>query len=198
MSASAGAKPVRVLAFAGSTREASFNKKLAKIAAGGARAAGAIVTEIDLRDFAMPLYDGDFETREGLPEGAVRFRHELSSHDGFLLASPEYNGSISGVLKNAIDWASRATPTEASLAPFRGKVAAVMSASPGPFGGARGQIVLRTILATVQVLVLPDLVTVPSAAQAFAPDGRLVDEKRHAQVEALGKTLVTMIEKLKA
>ncbi len=190
--------PPRILAFAGSLREASFNKRLLAIAAAGAEAAGAQVTRIDLRDYPMPLYDGDLEARSGLPEAALGFRRALGEHDGFLLASPEYNGSISGVLKNAIDWASRPAPAESSPDPFHGKVAAVLSASPGRFGGARGQIVLRTLLATLQVLVLPDLVVVPGANEAFAPDGRLRDEKRHAQVGALGEKLAATLAKLRA
>lgn len=188
----------KILAFAGSTREGSLNKKLLKIAVAGARAAGAEVSESDLREYEFPLYDGDLEQRGGIPEGARRFRDALIGHDGILVASPEYNGSFSGVLKNALDWASREAPNDPPLVAFRGKVAAVMSASPGPFGGVRGQIMLRTLLATLQVLVLPDLVVVPAASTAFTDEGRLRDEKRHAQAEALGSRLTTMITKLKA
>ena len=96
----------KILAFAGSTRKESFNKKLVKIAADAARAAGAQVTYLDLRDIPMPLYDGDLEAEQGIPENAKKFKAMLLAHDGFLISAPEYNSSISGVLKNAIDWAS--------------------------------------------------------------------------------------------
>src|SRR5438552_18679945 len=106
----------RILAFAGSTRTQSFNKKLVKIVAAGARAAGAEVTMLDLRDIPLPLYDGDLEAAEGLPENAKKLKELMKSHAGFLISCPEYNSSISGVLKNAIDWASRPMPGDAPLA----------------------------------------------------------------------------------
>ncbi len=107
----------KILAFAGSTRTDSFNKKLVKIAMMGAQAAGAQVTYIDLRDFSMPLYDGDLEIKEGIPPNAIKFKEALIAHQGLLISSPEYNSSTSGVLKNAIDWASCPLPGEAPLAP---------------------------------------------------------------------------------
>jgi NAD(P)H-dependent FMN reductase len=123
----------KILAFAGSTREASYNKKLVKIAAEGARAAGAEVTYVDLRDLPMPLFDEDLEAKEGLPENVLKFKELMMAHQGFLITSPEYNGSITPLLKNAIDWASRPLPEEPpfALSCFRDKVAALMSASPG-------------------------------------------------------------------
>jgi chromate reductase, NAD(P)H dehydrogenase (quinone) len=128
----------RILAFAGSTRGGSFNKKLIKIAAAGASAAGAEVTLIDLRDYSMPLYDGDLEASEGLPDNAHLLRRLFFTHDGLLVACPEYNSSISGVLKNTIDWVSRPRPDEPDLACFTGKVAAIMSASPAILGACEG------------------------------------------------------------
>ena len=98
---------VKILAFAGSTRTESFNKKLVKIAVEGARAAGAEVTLIDLRDFPMPLYDGDLEAASGLPENAKKVKQLMISHHGFLISAPEYNSSITAVLKNTFDWVSR-------------------------------------------------------------------------------------------
>src|ERR1035437_154327 len=128
----------RILVFAGSTRVDSFNKKLVKIAVSGARASGAEVTCLDLRDIPMPLYDGDLEIQQGLSDNVKKFRALLMGHDGLLISAPEYNSGISGVLKNAIDWASRPLPGEAPLACFTGKVAVIMSASPGVLGGLRG------------------------------------------------------------
>ena len=121
------------------------------------------MTLIDLRDFAMPLYDGDLEEREGLPANARVLKDLMLSHQGFLISSPEYNSSISAVLKNAIDWASRPVTGEAPLACFTGKAAAIMSASPGALGGLRGLVHLRSILGNINVLVLLDQVAVMSA-----------------------------------
>ena len=115
----------KILAFAGSTRERSFNKKLVCIAAAAARAAGAEVTDLDLRDLPLPLYDGDLEARDGLPENAKKLKELMIAHQGFLISAPEYNSSITAVLKNTIDWVSRPQPND----PFAGKVATLMSAS---------------------------------------------------------------------
>src|SRR5688572_7896847 len=122
------AKP-KVLVFAGSTRTGSFNKKLARLGAEGARSAGGEVALLDLRELALALYDGDLEEAQGLPEGAKRLKKLMREHDGFIIASPEYNSSVSGALKNAIDWASREeTDDEPALVAFRGKVALILSA----------------------------------------------------------------------
>lgn len=186
----------RILAFAGSTRSASFNRALLRLAAQAARRAGGDVTEIDLREFPLPLYDGDLEAREGLPGPARRLRDLFKEHAGLLVASPEYNSSISGVLKNVIDWVSRPQPGEPPLACFRGKVAALLSASTGALGGVRGLAALRLILGNIKVLVLPDQVTVAQADQAFAPDGALRDPKRQEAVERLAAELVRVVERL--
>ena len=191
--------PPKILAFAGSTREASFNKKLVQIAAEGARAAGAEVTYIDdLRDLPMPLYDGDLETKQGLPENVQQFKQLMIAHRGLLIASPEYNSSITGVLKNAIDWASRSLPGEPMLASFKDKVAALMSASPGALGGLRGLTHVRSILSNIGVLVLPEQQTISKAFEAFDGDGKLKDPKQQEAVEQLGSKLATVIAKLEA
>ena len=186
-----------ILAFAGSTRRDSWNKKLVRIAAEGARADGADVTVIDLRDLPMPLFDEDLEAAEGLPASAVRFRELLLDHQGLLIASPEYNSSITGVLKNAIDWASRPAPGQPPLACFNDKVAALMSASPGALGGLRGLVHLRAILGNINVLVLPNQVAVPRALEAFTPEGALRDPKQHAAVAALGAKLARTVARLR-
>lgn len=188
-----------VLAFAGSTRTESLNKKLVRVAAAAADAAGADVTVLDLRELPMPLYDGDLEAREGLPVNAKTFKDALLAHQGLLIASPEYNSSMTAVFKNAIDWASRpATSDEAPLACFKGKVAAIMSASPGSLGGLRSLVHVRAMLGNIGVLVLPEQVAIPKAHEAFAPDGGLVDARKRAQVEGLGMALVTTLTKLGA
>jgi chromate reductase len=189
--------PPKILAFAGSTRSASFNKQLAQLAANAAREAGADVTFVDLRDLALPLFDQDLEDASGLPENAKKFKSLLREHDGFLISSPEYNSSISAVLKNAIDWASRAeTDDEPSLVAFRGKVAALFSASPGALGGLRGLVHLRAILGNIGVIVLPDQIAISTAHEAFEA-GRLKDERKTARVAKLARELVEFVAKLK-
>jgi chromate reductase len=188
----------RILAFAGSARAGSFNRKLIRIAVGGARAAGAEVTLLELKDYPLPLYDGDLEAAEGLPPNARKLKEMFLAHEGLLIAAPEYNSSITPLLKNTIDWVSRSAPGEASLACYDGKVAALMSASPGSLGGLRGLMVVRLCLSNIKVLVLPDQVAVATAHEAFAEDGRLKDEKRQAAVERLGATLAQTIAKLRA
>jgi chromate reductase, NAD(P)H dehydrogenase (quinone) len=187
----------KILAFAGSTRKESFNKKLVKIAADAARAAGAEVTYLDLKDIPMPLYDGDLEAEQGIPENAKKLKGLMMAHDGFLISAPEYNSSITGVLKNAIDWASRPVPGEAPLACFAGKAATLMSASPGALGGLRSLVIVRSLLSNIRVLVLPEQVTVPKAHEAFGPDGKLKDPKQQASIEALGHGLAGVLAKLK-
>ncbi len=186
----------KILAFAGSTREASYNKKLVKIAAEGAKAAGAEVTYVDLRDLPMPLYDEDLEAKEGIPENVRKFKELMKANQGLLIACPEYNSSITPVLKNAIDWASRPEPGEPGLACFTSKVAALMSASPGGLGGLRGLIHVRSILSSINVLVLPDQKAISSAFQAFDEEGRLKDATQQAAVEQLGSKLATVVAKL--
>ena len=187
----------KILAFAGSTRSESLNKKLIKVGAEGATAADAAVTLIDLRDYALPLYDGDLEAT-GMPEAVLKLKKLFSEHDGLLIASPEYNGSIPGPLKNAIDWVSRPAPGEKSLASFADKVAALLSASPGAAGGMRALVHLRASLTHINVLVLPQQVSVSKAHEAFNPGGSLKDAKQQASVHNVAKKLTETIVKLRA
>jgi chromate reductase len=188
----------RILAFAGSTRRESFNKKLVQIAVKGAREAGADLTMLDLKDFPLPLFDQDLEAEHGMPDNGTKLKRLFIDHDGLLVASPEYNSSITAVLKNAIDWLSRPAPGEPPLVAFRGKVATLMSASPAALGGLRGLVHLRSILGNIGVIVLPDQVAVPKAHEAFQPDGSLNDPKQQAGIEALGRTLASFLMKYKA
>ena len=189
---------VRLLAFAGSTRAASFNKLLVKIAAEGARQAGAEVTLVDLRDYPLPLFDQDLEASSGLPADARKLKALCLEHDGFLIASPEYNSSITAVLKNTIDWISRTErDDEPSLAAYQWKTAAIMSASPGGLGGLRGLVHLRSILGNIGVLILPDQVAIPAAYEAFDESGKLKAEGKQSQVLGLGRKLAELTAKVK-
>ncbi|MBI4752523.1 MAG: NAD(P)H-dependent oxidoreductase [Acidobacteria bacterium] len=188
----------KILAFAGSARKDSVNKKLVAIAAHGATSAGADVTLIDLRDFPMPIYDGDLEGDQGLPENVLKLKALMKQHDGFLIASPEYNSSIAPLLKNTIDWVSRPSQGEPMLAAFTGKVAGLMSASPGGLGGLRGLVHIRMILGNIGVIVIPDQVAVPGAFGAFDENGQLTDAKQQASVERIGSAVAELLRKLKS
>jgi len=186
----------KIVAFAGSTRTASYNKQLVRFAAEAARAAGAEVTLLDLRDYSMPLYDGDLEEQQGLPENAKKLKAILREHDAFLIASPDYNSSITPVLKNTLDWVSRsASDDEPALVAFRGKTAALLSASPGALGGLRGLVHLRAILGNIGVIVLPDQVAVPKAYEVFDATGGLKDERAAGQVTRVAQGLVDFLRK---
>jgi chromate reductase len=186
----------KILAFAGSARASSYNKKVARMAAAGARRAGAEVSEVDLRDFPMPIYDGDLEAGEGIPSNALKFRQLMMAHQGLLIASPEYNSSVAPLLKNTIDWISRPVGGEDGLAPFRNKVAGLLAASPGGFGGLRGLAHLRAILGNIGVIVLPNQVAVPKAHEAFQPDGTLANPHQQAAIESLGAEVAGILAKL--
>ena len=186
----------RILAFAGSIRGESFNARLVRVAAEGARTSGADVTILDLADYPLPLFDQDFEQQQGTPENATKLKQQFLDHDGLLISSPEYNSSITPLLKNTIDWVSRSASGEEPLAAYRHKVAAIMAASPGGLGGLRGLVHVRSILSSIGVIVLPDQVAVPRAFEAFDDDGQIKDEKRRAQVQGLGQSLATTLSKL--
>ncbi|MFO0873357.1 MAG: NAD(P)H-dependent oxidoreductase [Phycisphaerales bacterium] len=185
----------RILAFSGSLRTGSFNAMLLRTAVKGARAAGGEVTELSLADYPLPIYHGDHEASNGLPENARRLKAVFMEHDGLLLACPEYNSSIAPLMKNTIDWVSRAAPNEAGLAAFVGKVAALVSASPGGLGGLRGLRHMRDVLSDIMVVVLPApfMVAVPRAHEAFDAHGMLKDAKLAAAVEAVGARLVKTV-----
>ena len=187
----------KILAFSGSARKDSYNSRLVRLAVEGARQAGADVTVIDLKEYPLPIFDEDLEKEVGSPENATRLKKLFLEHDGLLISAPEYNSSITPLLKNTIDWVSRAAAGEAPLAAYTGKVASLMSASPGGLGGLRGLVTVRSILGNIGVTVLPDQVAVARAFEAFAPDGKLKDAKQQSQVEALGGKLATILIKLK-
>lgn len=184
----------RVLAFAGSARSGSWNKMLLDIAVSGAKAAGADVTTLDVREYPLPLYDAELEQSLGLPANVQAIKALMLTHQGFLIASPEYNSAITPLLKNLIDWTSRPGPGETGLACYTGKTALVVSASPGALGGLRGLVHLRMILGNIGVVVLPGTISIVKAHEAFAGDGALKDSKQQARVEQLGAELAAYLQ----
>lgn len=186
----------RLLAFVGSARRESLNKRLMLAAVAAARARGGEVTVIDPADWPLPLYDGDLEAAEGMPERVLRLKAEFAAHAGWIIVSPEHNGFFSAQLKNTIDWLSR--PVAGQASPFAGKVAAVFGASPGALGGIRMLPHLRLQLANLGVTVLPGQLALPHADQAFADDGRLRDAGLQAALEAAVGPLVHTVRALGA
>ena len=186
----------KILAFAGSAREGSFHKRLVRAAAVGAERAGASVTYIDLRDYEMPLYDGDLEDVSGLPENAKRLKTVMKEHHGFLIATPEYNSAISPLLKNAIDWASRPEPGEQPLEVYAGKAAGLLAASPGALGGLRGLNSVRTILTNIKVVVVPEQFALSKAHEAFDDEGRFVDPEQAKRAEGVAFALAQLTRRL--
>lgn len=189
---------VRVLVFAGSLRKASLNHRLAVAGAAAAEAAGAQVSLLRLADYAMPVYDGDLEEAHGVPEAALALSQEMQSHDAFLIASPEYNGSIPGAFKNAIDWVSRPVEGEPSLAAFKAKTVGLMAASPGALGGIRSLNHVRAILSHVGCLVLGEQMSLPKAGEAFDEQGVLLSAAAQKRLDALVARLVQVAAGLKA
>lgn len=157
---------LKVLAFAGSTRTDSYNKKLVREAAEKAQEMGAKVTVIDLRDFPMPLYDADLEAKEGMPESAKKLLRIMLEHDAMIIASPEYNASMPAVLKNAIDWTSRTEDGKPSKAAYKNKKVAIMSATPGKRGGVRALSHLRLVIEDVGGVVVLTQVEVPKVYES--------------------------------
>jgi len=189
----------KIAVIVGSTREGSFNRALGKLAVAALERHGATVTDVDLGSFDLPLYSAALEAN-AFPADAERLKALFAAQDGLLLLSPEYNGSISPLLKNAIDWASRPTGDESlvALTAYRGKASAVMSASISPFGGLRGLMHLRQILSTIQTLVIPEQVLVPNAHAAFDADGNLVDALPATLVDMTAARLVAVAKALAA
>lgn len=187
---------VNVLCFAGANRAASYNKQLARAAHASLVTAGAEATLLDLRDYPLPLYDGDLEAAEGVPENALRLKALFKAHQALLIAAPEYNSSITPLLKNTLDWISREHQGESGRVPYAGKVAALVAASTGNLGGLRGLFHVRQILTTLGVLVLPDQLALGKAHEAFDDTGRLQDARQQAALENIAQKLVAVTAKL--
>lgn len=186
---------LNVLAFAGSARKDSVNHKLVIEAAQLAESMNAKTTIINLKDYPIPLYDGDLEAAQGMPENAKKLRKLMIESDIILIASPEYNASLSALLKNTIDWASRSETAGSSREAFKGKKFVIMSASPGSSGGARGLIHLRTIVEAIGGTVMPKQVVVADAFIAFDEQGHLKNPKLKSELEQLIKETIESSKK---
>jgi NAD(P)H-dependent FMN reductase len=182
---------IKILALCGSSRRDSLNQQLLDIASLGAVDAGAQVSLIRWLDFPLPIYDGDWEDEHGLPERARALKALLAQHHALLIATPEYNGGYTALLKNALDWASRPSESDPTgLEVFAGKVAAVVSASPGVLGGMRAQIALQISLNKLGMLVIPNSFALSLAHQAFDEQRRLKDGNVDQNVRGVGAALV--------
>ncbi|MCA9271584.1 MAG: NAD(P)H-dependent oxidoreductase [Phycisphaerales bacterium] len=186
----------QILAFSGSLRKDSYNQELVKHAAEQARKRGAEVTVVSLADYPMPIYNQDDEDASGIPAKAIEFRELLKSHQGFIIGCPEYNSSITAALKNAIDWATRPKQGEKPLECFAGKIVALTAASPGGLGGLRGLDHVREILHNIQCHVVPGMVSVAGAHEAFDDNGNLKNERTRNLLEGLMDTFVTTCDTL--
>ena len=187
----------KVLAFAGSARRDSINKKLVRVAAAGAREAGAIVTLLDLADYPLPIYDEDLEAAEGIPDNAHKLKDLFLQHHALLIACPEYNSSITPLLKNTIDWVSR--PRDADGGPlgcFRGKTAGLVAASGGNLGGLRGLVHVRAILSNIAVLVVPEQFALAKGDTAFDEAGRLKDPGAEMAAKGVGAAVARVASSL--
>ncbi len=182
------ATPIPLLVFAGSSRAQSWNRKLARVAADTARAAGAQVTHLELGDFDLPLYNGDLEAR-GIPRDVIRLKEIFHAHPAWLVVSPEYNGSYTGLLKNTIDWVSRPVASDPLWTnggkPFAGKVVGMLSASPGALGGLRSLSHLAPLLMNLQCWVSPKQFALSKASEAFDADGQLIAETARSSVQGV-------------
>ncbi len=183
-----------ILCFAGSVRSNSFNKSLVRAAMHGVEEAGATATFLDLADYPLPLFSEDLERESGLPENAKALKKIMIDHHGLIVSSPEYNSSVSPLLKNAIDWISRDSDGEPqmSLSAYKHKVAGLLAASPGSLGGLRGLFHLRDIFQNIGVIVCPDMFALPHAFDAFNEDGSLKSERYARSVKLIGKQVAEM------
>lgn len=188
---------MRLLFFAGSTREGSFNRKLASLAHHIAEANGIEAVLAELKDYPMPIYNGDLEAKEGPPERARAFKALLGEYDGVFIASPEYNSSVTPLLKNTLDWVTRVKEKgETGLEVFRSRVFAISGASPGSYGAMRSLLHLRQILEIgMGATVIPQQIAVPRAMDAFEADGSLKDKAQQTLCKSVVEALAVAARK---
>ncbi len=181
--------PIRILVFAASLREESLNARLAALAAEVVQENGATADLASMREFEVPAFDGDVEEADGIPLGAERFRRRLEQVNGFIVASPEYNASMPGVLKNLIDWTSRHRPQ-----PFNERHALLLSASPSMGGGNRGLWALRVPFEHLGARVYPDMFSLAQAHRGIGADGRLADGEMQTRFESNIVNFLNLVE----
>lgn len=187
----------KLVAFSGSIRKGSLNRAIVTAAADAATIAGASVDLIDLADYDLPIYNGDLEAEKGLPENAQVLKAKFRAANGFIIASPEYNSAFSPLLKNTIDWCSRAeSDDEPPLVAYAGKTALLLAASPGALGGLRGLYALRTLCQNIQMTVLPEMLSVRSAYDVVGENGEIKDERWQGKIEKLATKFVSFSGKL--
>jgi NAD(P)H-dependent FMN reductase len=188
----------KILVFPGSLRAGSYNVRLAALAAKELALAEADVTRISLEDFPLPLYDANLESKSGPPENAVKHKHMISSHQGVFIATPEYNASVTPLLKNAVDWVSRVRERgEAPLAAYRDRVFALGAASPGRYGGMRSIMAMRQVLEIgCGALVIPEFVSIANAGDAFDERDNLKDDRAAGQLREVVRRLIAMAQQV--
>lgn len=188
----------KILVFAGSIRTGSFNARLAANAARHLALMDAEVTHISLADYPMPIYDGDLEARSGQPENAIKLKQMFMAHGGIFIASPEYNASVTPLLKNALDWVSRVREgREPPLAAYKDRVFALGGASNGGYGAMRSLLALRQVLEIgCGALVIPDQIAVPRAADAYDENDNLKDEQIVNRLKGVLQRLVEVTRQL--
>jgi chromate reductase, NAD(P)H dehydrogenase (quinone) len=191
---------MRLLFFAGSTREGSYNKKLARLAQHIATANGIEGVFVDLKDYPMPLYNGDLEAEQGPPQKAAEFKSLLSEYQGVFIASPEYNSSVTPLLKNTIDWVTRVRAKgETGLEVYKTRVFAISGASPGYYGAMRSLLTLRQILVIgTGAMVIPQQLALPRAGDAFEEDGSLKDKAQQTLVKDVVEKLAVAAKRFAA
>src|SRR6202046_1694139 len=188
---------LKILVIPGSLRTGSLNAKLAAVAAHQFAQAGAEVTRLSLADFPLPIYDGELQTKSGVPKHAVDLKRMIGAHHGVLIVTPEYNSSVPPLLKNAIDWVSRVHDTHESRGQvFRGRAFAIAAASHGRLGGARSLAALRLILSAWQALVIPNQLALAFADEAYDDRERLKHPPDIEALDALVRQLIDVSQRL--
>jgi NAD(P)H-dependent FMN reductase len=185
--------PLRIIALPGSLRKGSYNRMLLELAVVYLEQFQAELDQIDLRDFPLPPYDGDIEDATGLPQEAWTLKARIAASHGVLIAAPEYNGGVSGMFKNVIDWTSRGGSN-----PWEGKVVGLMGATIGPWGTWRGQPHLRQTFTILNAIVLPQTMNVPRVEQVWTKEGELLDQKLGGRVEKFVKIFLTLTDNIRS
>jgi chromate reductase, NAD(P)H dehydrogenase (quinone) len=183
---------LKILVIPGSLRTGSLNARLAAAAAYQFAQAGADVTRISLADFPLPIYDGDLQTKSGVPKNAINLKRMIGAHHGVLIVTPEYNSSVPPLVKNTIDWVTRVQDTQETRGQvFRGRAFAIAAASEGRLGGSRALAALRLILSACHAMVIPNQLALSFAGEAYDDMDRL---KLPADIEALNALVRQLIE----